>query len=862
VDSAGAPISGARVILLTATESAVAETATSANGSFSLAVPPPGSYSLVVSAGDVLPLRTPLTVGSAPPAPIVIELGPTSRWQVTVTARRGAVQDVADSAQFVSQRERGEIITRPTVAHALEESPDILVQQTTPGQVSPFLRGLTGYHVVHLVDGVRFNNSTFRSGPNQYLAFIEPSQAERVEAVLGPAGVEYGSDALGGAIQVVTAAPPFTGDLATHGELHAIGATSDLSAGASAQVSLAGRRLAWLLGVSGARYGDLRTGRDEDSHNVYWRLFGMTAAQIRSLTGSRLPDTGYQRHGAQSRLNARWGADHAVALSYLGSRIRDVDSYKDLLGGLGRLQSSFEPQELHMVYGRYEKLRARPFDSLSATASLNIQRDGSTRQGLRLVDPVVSDDTKVHVAGYSAQGTSHIGEHQALIFGVEVYDDHIRSERLERRFGLAPVQVRPLYPDDSRYTTVGVFGHDTFELARGRGRASLGGRWTGVRYRAFASRGLGITDARETFRDLTFHSSVLWRLTSVLAVSGIVSRGFRAPNLNDLGAIGLNDLGYEIPAAEAIPAQALMGASAGENALSLGRRVAPLSPERLLNYELGLRLATRRLYARVQFFDAELYSPIVRRTLLFPASSPPATLGRMPVTVIVPTSAQREQGVVTVATALDPRAVKAFVNDGRAKYYGVESIVRYSLSSRWNAEAGYSLIVGRELYPNRNIRRLPPQHGHARLRYTPSGRRPWLEGLVAASGAQRRLSGGDLDDERIGASRSRRDIADFFNGAIVTPQVDARGVFVPTGETLTGIQNRVLPSVNSDTLRIPLSTSTPGWTSVELRGGFPLTEQVRLGFGVLNLFDSNYRIHGSGVDAPGRAAWLSIRYVF
>ena len=51
----------------------------------------------------------------------------------------------------------------------------------------------------------------------------------------------------------------------------------------------------------------------------------------------------------------------------------------------------------------------------------------------------------------------------------------------------------------------------------------------------------------------------------------------------------------------------------------------------------------------------------------------PASLAGLPVTPIPQTAAQAQQGVVSVATGFDPRAVKAFVNEGSARYYGVDA---------------------------------------------------------------------------------------------------------------------------------------------------------------------------------------------
>jgi outer membrane receptor protein involved in Fe transport len=390
-----------------------------------------------------------------------------------------------------------------------------------------------------------------------------------------------------------------------------------------------------------------------------------------------------------------------------------------------------------------------------------------------------------------------------------------------------------------------------------------------------AGQSLGVVDSSRSYHDWTFNAGLTWQATTALTVNALIGRGFRAPNLNDLGALGLNDLGYEVPAEATLEAEGLIGISDGEGVLSTGRRVADLEAERLFNYEVGAALRLRRLYARANVFVATLEDPIVRRTLLFPSDRPPGTLAGLPVTPIPQTAAQRAQGVVSVATALDPRAVKAFVNDGEARYRGVDALVSYRLSTRWFAEGNYSFLVGEDLHPTRPVRRLPPQQGYLSVRYQPGRRVSWIGATAHVAGAQEELSGGDLTDERIGAARRRSDITDFFRGGLIRPWVlpgidgtpgTADDIFGPTGETVAQIRDRVLPigatingvTVVDDGTRVPLYTRTPGFLSVTLGAGLAVTQNVSVNLSLVNLFDRGYRVHGSGIDAPGISAYAGV----
>ncbi len=891
-DQNGAVVVRAEISVLSPGGSVLYKTYTDGEGLFLLEKTANNSDVLVVAA-DGFETRQLNFEAFSKNSPLQITLAPASfRSEVTVTANRGLTTKVERAASIIGVRERKDFVARPlaTIGNALESVAGVHVQQSTYGQVSPFLRGLTGYQVLNLVDGIRFNNSTFRSGPNQFLAFVEPGQIERLEAMLGPASSQYGSDALGGTIYLQTVSPEFTEREKRNlsGELNTFLATADRSFGADGRVSFGNQNIALIGGGSFRRHDDVRAGGGSDSRHVFKRFFGLSDELVREIYGSRLRDTGFSQAGGFGKLLARLGETQNLTVSYQQTAQKEVRGYKDLWGGLGRLRLDFTPQTLQFFYARYEKFGFGFLDSLSGTFSVNSQTDGSIRQGLRAGDTITGDENLVNVFGYALEAKTSFAKRQTLVFGGEIYDEHINASRRETNPNTnLSTEKRALYPNGSRYSTGGLFAQNTFEFFRDKLRVNVGGRYTRVGFRTFAEYSrdaaggnLGVIDSTLNFNDFSYNAAVSWQANSFLSFNFLTARGFRAPNLNDLGALGLNDLGFEVPAASVI--SGFIGASDGEGAASSGKPVSSLQAEKLFNYEFGTVIRARSLYARLQFFNAELKDPIVRRTLLFPIGNAPTTLAGVSVLALAQTPVQQTQNVVSVAASLDPRAVKAFVNDGAARYYGFETIFRYNFSPRWSFDGNYSYLVGRELNPNRNIRRLPPAQGSAALRFQPGGNRlrlDWLELNVVFSALQNRLSGGDTTDERIGAARRRRDITDFFQGSLVRPFLNAGsdGIFgtaddrfAPTAETLAQISNRVLPvgaSVNGvtvidDSARVPLYTKTGGYAAINLRGSLALAEKINLNFGLFNIFDRNYRTHGSGTDSPGINLWTGLRFYF
>lgn len=87
-----------------------------------------------------------------------------------------------------------------TSADLLKNTSGVYIQKSQAGGGSPMIRGFAANSILLMFDGIRMNNSIYRSGNLQNIITIDPYLLESSEVIFGPGSIVYGSDALGGVI--------------------------------------------------------------------------------------------------------------------------------------------------------------------------------------------------------------------------------------------------------------------------------------------------------------------------------------------------------------------------------------------------------------------------------------------------------------------------------------------------------------------------------------------------------------------------------------------------------------------------------------------------------------------------------------
>jgi iron complex outermembrane receptor protein len=254
-DPQGAAVTGAAVKLYERARTQLRlSTATDAAGAYRFERLAPGEYIVEVEAlgfahGDAQTVT--LARDASATLDVRLEVsGVAAEVVVTASDTPQTVDEVSKAVTTVTRREIEER-DEATVTDALTTVPGLRVQQLGgPGSlVSVKTRGLRNQDTSLLIDGLRFRDpSAPESDATSFLSDIQVTDAGRVEVLRGSGSSLYGTNAVGGVVNVVTeeGGGPF------RGQLFAEGGGLGFARGRANFSGSAGEadRLAWSAGVS------------------------------------------------------------------------------------------------------------------------------------------------------------------------------------------------------------------------------------------------------------------------------------------------------------------------------------------------------------------------------------------------------------------------------------------------------------------------------------------------------------------------------------------------------------------------------------------------------------------------------------
>jgi hemoglobin/transferrin/lactoferrin receptor protein len=865
-DPNGAVIVGARVMLRGVAEQHVV---TNKDGFFIFNNLPHGGYELKISADGFSPQTQNFSLAEVNRNfEIRLSLGEN---RMTVTAEIGQETERLNVPQAVSIIDQNEIMQRSTavLAQAVEGEAGVRMQRTSPTIGGVSVRGLAGKNVSVYVDGVRYTNSAQRGGINTFFNLNEPSNLQSIEVLRGASSAQYGSDALGGTVNLLTKTPVFGMDKAEfHGEINTNFNSADRSFGGSSLFSYGTNKLGGYINLAARRINNLRTAGGIDSHSALTRFLGLPS----TVLYERSPDTDFAQYGGAFHLIYAPKDDSQIIFHYGRSQQDGGKRYDQLLGGDGNLIADLRNLILDFGYLRYVKQNFVGFDSASFTVSYNSQREERVNQGGQ-GDPlgnVTHQYERTSATGLSFFLDKNLPNRNAFLIGSDFYSEKINSPA----FTFNPRQntsalSRPRIPDQARYRLGGIFAQNVWETIPERLRISGAVRYNIAAYKARAKDSPFVGGQRLWADDSLRVGDFSGRIGAVASiVDGLrlvfnYSRGFRAPSMTDLGTLGLTGDGFEVDSMSALSLGGVIGTTADAFAVSTNLPVSRQRSEFTDNFDVGLRYGNSRFETEATVFWLDLKDTITKQSLILPVGAVGKFLGDQPIT------RQEANGVVYVSLSTSPVLVRA--NYTSARIFGFEYEAEARLTSELKFTGNYTYIRAEDketgLPPNIEGG-TPPPTGFLSFRYEPLNKPFWFEFFSTLAAKQNRLSSLDFSDRRTGATRSRSQITNFFRrGACargLTNNADGvcgsgdETILLPTGETLTQVQTRVLGAANS----APLFTSLPSYAIVNLRGGVRFGEKSQIFWAVENIFDRPYRNPSWGLDGAGISFSAGYRFRF
>ncbi|HOC41673.1 MAG TPA: TonB-dependent receptor [Thermoanaerobaculales bacterium] len=541
------------------------------------------------------------------------------------------------------------------IADLFKEIPGVEIDGEGPFRGLPVIRGLSSNRVLVLVDGQRLNNgreSTSFAGIQPGL--VNLSEVERIEVLRGPASVQYGSDAIGGVINIITRAPDLgAAEFEVNGDVsYGYGTAADAQQ-AAAYVSGSGKGFAFQVGASYQEAGDYTAadGAHTDSRYVDY-----------TREDDSVPNSGMDQTSFDGSLRFLTGDQGIFRVNAESVRTNDIGfpGFDPETSGVNILFPNFDRDKLGLAWN------SGPLWGLSDVALSTYYQKVDKESVRDIIVPGFSSETftesVVDSLGFNAQGVADLSRHR-LTFGLDFYRDAVDDEALSQ-ICYGPYCMDPtteVAVPESHQTGLGAYLQD---------KIRAGDRLTihaGLRGDTFAFKSENDPDYRGepfdvTDSDISGNLGVNFAVTPNVDLTALVARGFRSPNLQERSFQGISTL----------PNTYIV-------------QNPDLESERSLNYEAGFKVRYDRYFGGFTVFYNDITDFI---SFEFIGQDP--------------------------NTGQD---LARFANIEQAEIWGIEFDLETLFAAHWSAFLNYAYLEGTNQITDEPLPTIPPQKIVVGLRY-------------------------------------------------------------------------------------------------------------------------------------------------
>ncbi|UCF68582.1 MAG: TonB-dependent receptor [Acidobacteriota bacterium] len=518
-------------------------------------------------------------------------------YEITVTATL-TEKDTFTVPQPVSVVSKQQIERKApqTATDLLRDLPGVDISGAGANQSRPIMRGQRGQRVLLLQDGMRLNNSRRDSDFGEIPALIDVSSLDRLEVVRGPGSVLYGSDAIGGVLNLITSRPQMR---VGRGEFDGfVGFRYDSAARAQKGfVSFAGR-----LGAVG--YAIEGSYRDAKAYDAPAGSFG----NITLGTETRVQDTGVQDDTWRLLLGHDFNERHSGML--------EIKRYQADQTGFGRVDpaayGSPSPVEIGILYPFQDfeqitlthtgqQLESALADRWKTSAWL---RDNEREFvfdfflplsipgfGTGFTEQVRTNFTDIETLGLRSEASKSLGSRHLLTYGLDYFeDDSFNTDQVVDTFFISTpfgdiedveIDNTPSLPN-GKYTGLGVFVQDDMKLGERVGMI-IGGRYQRTEAESQLTPNLELAPFKASDDKVVGAANFMFDASDNLKIIANFGQAFRSPNLVE---------------------RLFEGRSILEPAFQL--RNPDLEPEESFNIDLGVKYRRDNVYFEATAFRNDL----------------------------------------------------------------------------------------------------------------------------------------------------------------------------------------------------------------------------------------------------------------